>query len=32
MTHGAYSGIVSITENTDVGEDMTTPPPYTWRP
>jgi hypothetical protein len=32
MSEGAYSGIVSATENTAVGKDVTTPPPDAWRP
>lgn len=32
VTSGSYSGIVSASENTAVGKDITTPPPYSWRP
>jgi len=32
MTSGKYSGIVSASERTAVGQDVTTAPPYTWRP
>jgi hypothetical protein len=29
---GSYSGIVSATENTAVGTEVTVAPPYKWRP
>jgi hypothetical protein len=29
---GSYSGIVSSTEHTAVGKEVTLPPPYAWRP
>ena len=32
LASGAYSGIVSSSEHTAVGKDVTLAPPYTWRP
>ena len=32
MSSGAYSGIVSSSEHTALGKEVTTPPPYSWRP
>ena len=32
ISSGSYSGIVSSTEHTAVGSEVTTAPPYTWRP
>lgn len=31
LQSGAYSGIVSDSEHADVGDDVSLPPPYTWR-